>query len=86
MIKMLFLLVFASVTYGHQYPVQLGDTKVIIDKQQFGAGKAFVHLHQNETTALKAAKTIAKKEGGSVLTLIHPGQYHYFSGNIIIKS
>ena len=56
-----------------QYPVMLGGTTVIIKKERYGRGKNFVHLHQNETTALKAAKAVVKEHGGSLLTLVHPG-------------
>ena len=53
--------------------VQLGDSTVMIEQQRCGQGKAFVHLHQNETTALQAAMTVVQSDGGSVLTLIHSG-------------
>ena len=56
------------------YPVRLGDTVVQVQQERQGTGKDFVHLHQNETTALKAARTVIKSEGGSVLTLVHKGQ------------
>lgn len=55
------------------YPIKLGDETVVINKRQLGQGRAFVHLHQNERTALKAALAVMKSEGGSVLTLIHHG-------------
>ena len=53
--------------------VKVGGTTVVIRQQYHGQGKAFVHLHQNETTALMAAKAVIKTEGGSLLTLVHPG-------------
>ena len=65
-------LIYAS-KVANNYPITLGDTTVIIQHRQYGEGKVFVHLHQNETTALKAAKTVVQTEGGSVLTLIHSG-------------
>lgn len=55
-------------------PVQIGDSLVILQLQQQGLGKAFVHLHQNETTSLKAARLIIKNNGGCLLTVIHSGQ------------
>lgn len=64
---------FITITHAAQYSVKLGDTRVIIKQQHHGCGKAFVHLHQNETTALKAARAVVKAKGGSVLTLVHPG-------------
>lgn len=57
-----------------QYPVRLGDSLVLVKHYQHGEGKHFVHLHQNETTALKAAKTLVAREGGSYLTLVHRGE------------
>lgn len=54
--------------------VTLGDTRVIIETTKHGTGKSFVHVHQNETTALQAAKHVVQTDGGSVMTLIHPGQ------------
>lgn len=53
--------------------VQVGDSSVLIHQQKSGRGKTFVHLHQNETTALKAARTVVDAEGGRLLTLIHDG-------------
>lgn len=50
----------------------LGNTPVIV-QHLAGNGKTFVHLHQNELTALNAAKVIVNKEGGTLITLIHPG-------------
>ena len=70
------ILFFLSINsiYADVYPVKLGNTTVIIKKQQHGKGKAFIHLHQNEATALKAAKSVLKSQGGSLLTLIHSGR------------
>ncbi|STY24880.1 protein-tyrosine phosphatase [Legionella taurinensis] len=55
------------------HTVKLGDTPVKIVKQQ-GKGKTFVHLHENETTALMAAQYYVNKEGGTLITLKHSGQ------------
>lgn len=54
------------------HKVMVGDEPVII-KQTPGKGKAYVHVHQNEQTALKAAKYAISKQGGSLLTLAHSG-------------
>ncbi len=54
--------------------VRVGDTKVIIKQIQHGKGQSFVHVHHNETTALQAAQHVVETEGGSVMTLIHPGK------------
>ena len=60
--------------HAMNYSVQLGRSIVTIKTQQNGTGRTFVHLHQNETTALKAAQAVVREEGGVVLTLVHPGQ------------
>ena len=54
------------------HKVMVGDERVVI-QQTVGKGKAFVHVHHNEQTALKAAKIVVAKEGGSLITLIHSG-------------
>ena len=54
--------------------MRLGDSSIVIKQQHHGKGKAFIHLHQNETTALRAAKEVIRREGGSVLTLVHSGE------------
>ncbi len=66
---------FSLVTMAHaaQYTVKVGDSRVIIKQEHNGCGKAFVHLHQNETTALEAARAVVNTRGGSVLTLVHSG-------------
>jgi hypothetical protein len=74
MTRVLFLFCFLITTaHAAQYSVNVGDSRVIIQQQHNGCGKAFVHLHQNETTALKAARALVKARGGSVLTLVHSG-------------
>ncbi len=70
----LFLIFFVSFAEAYQLPVTLGDSTVIISKIHHGPGKSFVHLHQNEATALKAALSVVHSEGGSVLTLVHSGE------------
>ncbi|MCC5015629.1 MULTISPECIES: protein tyrosine phosphatase [unclassified Legionella] len=67
-----FYLIVHSLVYAATYPVMLGNTKVEIIKQ-YGKGKTFVHLHENEKTALAAAKTFIKAKGGSLITLRHSG-------------
>ena len=74
--KYVFLLWMAGISFAHatSYPVTLGNTKVVIQHYIYGKGKTFVHVHHNETTALRAALQIARKEGGQVFTLVHAGQ------------
>lgn len=55
-----------------QSKLMIGDAPVEVLYFK-GHGKTFVHLHQNEKTALKAAKAVIKKEGGSLITLVHAG-------------
>ncbi len=70
----LFLNFMTPMIHAYQYPVKLGDTTVYIVQERHGNGKSFIHLHQNETTALKAARAVIRTEGGSLLTLVHSGQ------------
>ena len=72
-ILIFFLLCSVSDFYAAAIPVYLGDEIVWIKKQNHGPGKAFIHLHQNEKTALKAAYAVVQKQGGSVITLVHRG-------------
>lgn len=82
-----------AMSYAKQYPVKLGQSTVVIDVEQRGVGKAFIHVHQNERTALKAAQKVVSTEGGSILTLRHGGgrnitfmlngQYYEFDPNRI---
>lgn len=59
--------------FAKQYPVHLGDTTVLIVQERHGKGKSFIHVHQNETTALEAAREVIRRHGGSLITLKHPG-------------
>ena len=67
---LLFVLTQTGCAINHK--VMVGDEMVII-KQTPGKGKAYIHVHQNEKTALKAAKYAMSKQGGSLLTLTHSG-------------
>jgi len=67
------LLALFNTAHATNYPVHVGNTKVIIHIQKKGKGKSFVHVHRNETTALAAAKAIIAVEGGSLMTLVHSG-------------
>lgn len=71
---LLWLMVFSPMVCAGTYPVQVGNQKILIKKLNYGPGKTFLHVHQNETTALKAAKSVAKRRGGQVITLIHSGE------------
>lgn len=68
-----FFLGLCHAVHATKYVVKVGDTPVTIIREHRGKGKNFVHVHQNETTALKAARAIIKAQGGSLLTLVHPG-------------
>ena len=67
------LCICMSAVCATNYPVKVGNTLVVIKHYQQGKGKTFVHLHQNETTAKRAALAVMKAQGGSLLTLKHPG-------------
>lgn len=66
----LFILTQAGCAINHK--VMVGDERVVI-QQTVGKGKTYVHVHHNEQTALKAAKTVIRKDGGSLITLVHSG-------------
>lgn len=69
----LFITSLSSLATTISYPINLGGTTVYIQKIIFNTGKDFIHLHQNETTALSAAKQYIKQHGGSLITLKHKG-------------
>ena len=70
------LLIFCAVFYANAYaqsiPVTLGNKQVIIE---YHSGKApmYVHLHENETTALTAIKKTVASEHNAWLSLHHGG-------------
>ncbi len=68
----LLLLSLTQVGCAINHKVMVGDEQVVI-QQIVGKGKHFVHVHHNEQTALKAAKAVIRKEGGSLITLVHSG-------------
>lgn len=53
----------------------VGDERVVIQQSvgRGGKGKTFIHVHNNEQTALKAAKVVIRQEGGTLFTLVHSG-------------
>lgn len=65
-------LFFCQFTYAMTHIVMVGDEKVEI-KHSVGRGKTFIHVHHNEQTALKAAQEVVRREGGSIITLVHSG-------------
>jgi len=70
--SLLVLLFFCQFAFAVDHIVMVGDEKVEI-KQILGRGKTYIHVHNNEQTALQAAKAVIQKEGGSLLTLVHSG-------------
>ena len=69
---LLLMLVLTQTGCAINHKVMVGDEPVII-KQTPGKGKTYVHVHQNEQTALKAAKVAIRQQGGSLITLSHSG-------------
>ncbi|KGP62903.1 protein tyrosine phosphatase [Legionella norrlandica] len=67
------LAIIAQTGCAVNHRIMVGDEPVIIQQQTKGYGKTYVHVHHNEQTALKAAKAVIRKEGGSLITLIHSG-------------
>ena len=66
----LLILLQTGCTVTHK--VMVGDEPVLI-KHTKGHGKTIIHVHNNEQTALKAAKIVVRKEGGTLITLVHSG-------------
>lgn len=69
-----FGLFIAISAYAADVQIKVGDEAVTIHTIKQGQGKVFLHLHQNETTALQAAKAVVAKENGTIITLQHSGQ------------
>lgn len=58
----------------HMRSVYLGSTRVKLVQYSKGRGKQFVHVHESENTAKRAALTYVKRHGGRLLTLVHNGE------------
>lgn len=76
----LFGFCFSTLLWAQDEVVRLGQDQVIIHTEGTG-GQFYVHLHQNESTALDAARAVMKAQGGRLLTLQHAGGrnivFHY---------
>lgn len=69
-----YLILLVSVfIYNEAYAVMVGNTKVNIVKRA-GKGKTFIHLHENEVTALATAKKYVARYGGTLIYLRHSGK------------
>lgn len=79
------LLILNNTSYAQSisYPVKLGESTINIKKISKGHGKNFVHVHQNENTALLAAEKYIEQYGGSIVTLEHQGTRNiiFFNNN-----
>ncbi|MCE3045494.1 protein tyrosine phosphatase [Legionella sp. 16cNR16C] len=64
---------FTGIFHTEIHPFNLGDAKIQIIRQA-GQGKTLVHLHENESTALQAAKLYVDSNGGTLITLHHSGK------------
>lgn len=53
--------------------IYLGETKVELEVISSGRGPVFVALHENEATAIAAAKKLLPKSGGTLIILRHSG-------------
>lgn len=71
--RLLFFLFSIPAALASNYPVRVGDSIVYIRQIQNGKGNTYVHLHQNEKTALRAAEIMVAHQGGRLLTLVHRG-------------
>ena len=54
--------------------IHIGSTSVKLVQYTYGKGKFFIHLHENETTAKRAALSYIKNHGGHLLTITHNGE------------
>ena len=73
MIRTLFLWIFCCTSLlAQSIAVPVGDSTVMINYHP-GKGPMYVHLHENETTALLAIKKIAPVNNNSWLSLHHKG-------------
>ncbi|WP_095197641.1 protein tyrosine phosphatase [Legionella waltersii] len=69
---LLLMVILTQVGCAVNHKVMVGDEAVIVQEYK-GEGKTYVHVHHNEQTALKAAKTVIRKDGGRLITLVHSG-------------
>jgi hypothetical protein len=53
--------------------VTLGDTVIQLEVIRYGLGPVFVALHENESTAVTAAKKVVPVVGGTLIILRHGG-------------
>jgi hypothetical protein len=68
------LLLLAQTGCAINHKVMVGDEPVVVQQiKGRDNGKTYVHVHHNEQTALKAAKTVVSQEGGRLITLVHSG-------------
>jgi hypothetical protein len=80
------LMLLCNPALAKTYTVLLGNTPVTIvqettpKKSATKGATTLVHFHENETTALSAAKKYIHKKGGTVITLRHGG-----SRNIVFR-
>lgn len=68
------LIALNCLSHAAQTSIKLGDKRVVIQVINQGRGNNFVHLHNNETTALRAAKSVLRSCGGTLISLRHPGR------------
>ena len=54
--------------------IYLGETKVELEVISSGRGPVFVALHENEATAINAAKKLLSTSGGTLIILRHSGE------------
>lgn len=78
--RTIFFLLLITVCYGHTRPTPLekivfhkiGDRKLSLVTTRFGPtnnGTVFVHLHDDEQTALQATRSILEKQGGQLVRI-----------------
>ncbi|OGV26645.1 MAG: hypothetical protein A3F18_06630 [Legionellales bacterium RIFCSPHIGHO2_12_FULL_37_14] len=55
----------------HTTKIHVGSRVVKLVQYSYGKGKFFIHVHESETTAKRAALAYIKRHGGKLLTLSH---------------
>ena len=65
---------YEPVITEHAY--MLGETRVIIEEESYGDMQSplLVHLHDDESTSLKAAREFLKENGGRLIRIVNKGE------------
>lgn len=73
MLKKLWMLSLLVSHAAFAAPFQIGDTTIQVNISGSPGRFTYVHVHENESTALKAAQIVQKHRGGKLIHLAHGG-------------